>query len=101
MAEILISTCSWTDPTLIKSGQFYPDWAKSAETRLQFYASQFNLVEVDSSYYALLNEKASRLWVERTSEGFVFDVKAFRLLPSTPPPCQPYPRTLETSCLRA
>jgi len=101
MGEILIGTCSWTDPTLIKSGQFYPDWAKSAETRLQFYASQFNLVEVDSSYYALLNEKASRLWVERTSEGFVFDVKAFRLLPSTPPPCQPYPRTLETSCLRA
>jgi len=94
MAEILISTCSWTDPTLIKSGQFYPDWAKSAETRLQFYASQFNLVEVDSSYYALLNEKASRLWVERTSEGFVFDVKAFRLFTQHPTPLSALPKDI-------
>jgi uncharacterized protein YecE (DUF72 family) len=96
MAEILIGTCSWTDPTLIKSGRFYPDWAKSAETRLQFYASQFNLVEVDSSYYALLNEKASRLWVERTSEGFVFDVKAFRLFTQHPTPLSALPKDIRS-----
>ena len=96
MGEILIGTCSWTDPTLIKSGQFYPDWAKSAETRLQFYASQFNLVEVDSSYYALPNEKTSRLWVERTSEGFVFDVKAFRLFTQHPTPLSALPRDIRS-----
>ena len=94
MGEILIGTCSWTDPTLIKSGQFYPDWAKSAESRLQFYASQFNLVEVDSSYYALPNEKISRLWVERTSEGFVFDVKAFRLFTQHPTPLSALPKDI-------
>jgi uncharacterized protein YecE (DUF72 family) len=49
MGEILIGTCSWTDPTLIRSGRFYPATAKSAEARLRFYASQFRLVEVDSS----------------------------------------------------
>jgi uncharacterized protein YecE (DUF72 family) len=96
MGEILIGTCSWTDPTLIKSGQFYPDWAKSAETRLQFYASQFNLVEVDSSYYALLNEKTSRLWVGRTSEGFVFDVKAFRLFTQHPTPLSALPKDIRS-----
>ena len=97
MAEILIGTCSWTDPTLIKSGQFYPDWAKSAETRLQFYARQFNIVEVDSSYYALPNEKTSRLWVERTSEGFVFDVKAFRLLTQHPTPLSALPKDIRSA----
>ena len=83
MGEILIGTCSWTDPTLIESGRFYPGWAHSAEARLQYYASQFGIVEVDSSYYALPNERTSRLWVERTGEKFTFDVKAFRLFTRT------------------
>ena len=86
MGEILIGTCSWTDPTLIESGRFYPGWARSAEARLQYYANQFGLVEVDSSYYALPSEKTSRLWVERTGERFIFDVKAFRLFTQHPTP---------------
>jgi uncharacterized protein YecE (DUF72 family) len=86
MGEILIGTCSWTDPTLIKSGRFYPASAKSAEVRLQFYASQFRLVEVDSTYYAMPNEATARLWVERTDADFIFDIKTFRLftMHSTP-----------------
>ena len=68
MGETLIGTCSWTDPTLIESGRFYPTWARSAESRLQYYASQFGLVEVDSSYYALPSERTSQLWVARTGE---------------------------------
>jgi uncharacterized protein YecE (DUF72 family) len=35
-----------------KSGRFYPDSVRSAEARLQHYASQFNIVEVDRSYCA-------------------------------------------------
>ena len=77
MGEILFGTCSWTDPTLIESGRFYPSWARSAEARLQYYASQFPIVEVDSSYYALPNERTSALWVERTAARFLFDIKAF------------------------
>jgi len=84
MGEILIGTCSWTDPTLIESGRFYPSWARSAEARLQYYASQFRLVEVDSSYYSLPSERTSRLWVERTGEKFIFDIKAFRLFTQHP-----------------
>jgi len=94
MAEILIGTCSWTDPTLIESGRFYPEWAKSAESRLKFYASQFPLVEVDSSYYALPGEKTSRLWVERTSDRFTFDVKAFRLFTQHPTPAVALPKDI-------
>jgi uncharacterized protein YecE (DUF72 family) len=36
-------------------------------------------VEVDSIYYGLPTEATSGLWVDRTPEKFVFDVKAFRL----------------------
>jgi uncharacterized protein YecE (DUF72 family) len=95
MGEILIGTCSWTDPTLIQSGRFYPSWAKSAESRLQHYAAQFSLVEVDSSYYALPSERISRLWVERTSERFLFDVKAFRLFTQHPTPLSALPKDIK------
>ena len=84
MGEILVGTCSWTDPTLIESGRFYPAWARSAEARLQYYASQFRLVEVDSTYYAPPSERTSGLWAERTGDKFIFDVKAFRLFTQHP-----------------
>ena len=76
---ILVGTASWTDKTLIGCGRFYPKEATSAEARLRYYASQFPLVEVDSSYYAMPSATNSQLWVERTPPGFIFNVKAFRL----------------------
>lgn len=87
MGEILVGTASWTDPTLIKSGRFYPPEAKTAEARLQYYASHFPLVEIDSTYYALPSPRTAQLWVERTPAHFVFDAKAFRLF--TGHPAQP------------
>ena len=79
MGEVLVGTASWTDKTLIESGRFYPSEAKSAEARLRYYATQFPLVEIDSTYYALSTERTAELWVERTPPNFVFNVKAFRL----------------------
>jgi len=84
MGQILTGITSWTEPTLIESGCFYPASARSAEARLRYYASQFPIVEVDSTYYALPNEKTSKLWVERTPGNFIFDVKAFRLFTQHP-----------------
>jgi len=94
MSDILVGTCSWTDPTLIESGRFYPNWARSAEARLQYYASQFPIVEVDSSYYALPNERTSGLWARRTGEKFIFDIKAFRLFTQHPTPLSTFPRDI-------
>jgi uncharacterized protein YecE (DUF72 family) len=79
VANILVGTTSWTDKTLIDSGLFYPREARSAEARLRYYAGQFPIVEVDSSYYALPSARNSLLWVERTPPQFVFDIKVFRL----------------------
>jgi len=94
MAKIRVGTCSWTDPTLVSSGRFYPDSARSAEARLQYYASQFNIVEVDSSYYALPNERNSYLWAERTPDDFVFDFKAFRIFTQHPTPINSLPKNI-------
>lgn len=83
MGKIMVGTASWTDKTLLASG-WYPKEANSAEKRLQFYASQFPLVEVDSTYYFPPSEKNSELWVDRTPEGFTFNVKAFSMLTGHP-----------------
>jgi uncharacterized protein YecE (DUF72 family) len=83
MGEVLIGTASWTDKSLIKSG-WYPRGKDSAEARLRHYASQFPLVEADSTYYFLATEKNSRLWVERTPSNFTFNIKAFSLLTQHP-----------------
>jgi uncharacterized protein YecE (DUF72 family) len=84
LGEILIGTASWTDPTLIKSGRFYPPRARTAEDRLRYYATQFNMVEVDSSYYGMPAQDMSGLWVKRTPDSFTFDIKAFRLFTKHP-----------------
>lgn len=91
MGEILVGITSWTEPTLIASGRFYAPQVRTAETRLKFYASQFPIVEVDSTYYAMPNEKTSGLWVERTPGSFIFDIKSFRLFTQhqTPPVALP------------
>lgn len=82
--QFLVGTASWTDPTLVKSTTFYPATTMTSAERLAFYASHFSTVEVDSSYYAILSEDVSRLWVERTPQGFIFNVKAFAWLTQHP-----------------
>ena len=83
MGRILVGTASWTDKTLLASG-WYPPEADSAEARLAYYATQFPLVEVDSTYYTPPNERNSALWARRTPDGFTFNVKAFSLLTQHP-----------------
>ena len=77
--SILVGTSSWTDKTLIESGKFYPRSATTPEERLRFYASQFPIVEIDSSYYGIPSLENAQRWVERTPPGFVFNIKTYRL----------------------
>ncbi len=82
--QVLVGISSWTEPTLVKRGNFYPKGAKTAEERLKFYASQFPIVEVDSTYYFPPSERNSALWSERTPKDFVFNIKAYSLLTEHP-----------------
>jgi uncharacterized protein YecE (DUF72 family) len=76
VGNVYYGACSWTDRTLIDAGTFYPGNAQTAADRLAHYASQFPIVEVDATYYALPSERNAHLWVERTPSGFVFNIKA-------------------------
>ena len=78
-SNILVGSASWTDKTLIDCGRFYPKGCRSPEQRLRFYADQFPLVEVDSSYYGMPTPQNAKLWAERTPDDFTFNIKAFRL----------------------
>jgi uncharacterized protein YecE (DUF72 family) len=82
--RILTGSCSWADRTLVQDADWYPRRTMSAEERLRFYASQFPLTEIDSTYYAPPSEEQARRWAERTPAGFRFDVKAYSLLTGHP-----------------
>jgi len=93
--RLLTGTASWTDPTLLACGRFYPPEARSAESRLRFYASRYRLAEVDSSYYALPSADNAYLWDQRTPDDFVFNIKAFRLFTGHQTPLAALPRDIQ------
>jgi len=68
----------------------------SSEARLRYYASVFDAVEVNSSYYAIPDVRNAVRWVERTPPGFIFHVKAYALLTGH----NPRPRTLPADVQR-
>jgi uncharacterized protein YecE (DUF72 family) len=92
--RILVGISSWTEPTLIKAGTFYPPDAKSAEDRLRFYAAHFPMVEIDSTFYAIPNESTAELWAERTPGKFIFHAKAYALLTQHPTPPARLPKDI-------
>ncbi len=77
---IHIGTCSWTEKTLLRSGEFYPKEVKTAEGRIRYYAESFDTVEIDSSYYAIPDVRNAMVWADRTPGDFIFHVKAFGAL---------------------
>ncbi|HYA45378.1 MAG TPA: DUF72 domain-containing protein, partial [Acidimicrobiales bacterium] len=83
-SRVLVGTCSWTDPTLVKETAWYPKRSMSAAERLAYYAGQFSLVEADATYYRPPSRELARSWVERSPEHFSFDVKAYGLLTGHP-----------------
>jgi uncharacterized protein YecE (DUF72 family) len=83
-AVVMVGTCSWTDPTLTRETSWYPRRSMKAGERLGYYAEHFSLVEVDGTYYRPPAPELARSWVERSPEGFCFDVKAYGLLTGHP-----------------
>jgi len=74
---ISVGSCSWTEKSLIKSGEFYPGGIKSAEDRLRYYSGHFDTVEVDSTYYAIPAKNNVLLWAQRTPDNFIFHIKVY------------------------
>ena len=93
--EALLGTASWTDPTMTAPGVFYPPGANSAEERLRYYSTQFPVVEVDATYYALPSKRTAESWVERTPKHFVFDIKAHALMTGQPTEVSRLPKAVK------
>jgi uncharacterized protein YecE (DUF72 family) len=89
--KILVGTSSWADPGFVK--EWYPPRMPSRE-RLPWYAQHFEYVELNSSFYAVPDRNTVHKWVEDTPDGFVFDVKAHRLLSRHAAPVESLPPEL-------
>lgn len=60
-------------------GSFYPETLKEAGM-LKYYASQFDTVELNNTFYRLPNEQTLRQWAEQVPAGFMFALKASRVI---------------------
>nr|MDO8086324.1 DUF72 domain-containing protein [Candidatus Sigynarchaeum springense] len=58
-------------------GTFYPDKLPQSK-QLEYYASVFDVVEVDSTFYTLPRPEVVKGWRERTPEHFKFVPKLFK-----------------------
>jgi hypothetical protein len=74
LATVRLGTCSWADEGLLKA--WYPRGVSTAAAWLRYYAERFDVVEVDSPFYALPDPEVTRRWAERTPDEFTFHVKA-------------------------
>jgi len=77
MAAIVVGTSSWADPGFVK--HWYPKDV-AARDRLRFYTERFEIVELNSSFYATPPVGNVERWVEVTPDGFRFHAKLHRLL---------------------
>ena len=66
--SVVCGIAGWVDKSLIDSKLFYPLAVKSSGDRLRFYASQFLLVEVDSTYYGIPKPESAEAWAAQRSE---------------------------------
>ena len=71
MSEILLGTSGWDYPEWV--GKVYPP--KGASDKLRFYAQQFPIVEVNSTFYRLPPPSVAASWVRRTPGRFRFAAK--------------------------
>lgn len=75
--RIRVGTSSWADPGFV--AEWYPRGMPARE-RLGWYARRFELVELNSSFYAIPDPATVRRWAREVPPGFTFDVKVHRAL---------------------
>jgi len=74
--RILVGTASWSDPSFVQ--HWYPKGMRAHE-RLGWYAQQFEVVEVNSTFYSVPDLRMVERWCAATPHGFIFDVKLHQL----------------------
>lgn len=70
--EVLVGTSGYSFPDWV--GTFYPRGMKSGDF-LSYYSRSFDVVEVNSTYYRILQPRVLELMEKKTPDGFRFVVK--------------------------
>jgi uncharacterized protein YecE (DUF72 family) len=87
-ARAFIGTSGWNYRDWA-DGVFYPAHLKPGRW-LEFYASHFGTVEVNSTFYRLPERRVFEGWRRRTPDGFTFAVKASRFITHMKKLAQPH-----------
>jgi uncharacterized protein YecE (DUF72 family) len=77
-ARCLIGTSGWSYRHW--RGPFYPSGMGKGADQLLFYAARFDTVEVNGTFYRLIEVDTLRRWREATPKGFVFACKGSRYI---------------------
>lgn len=80
MCKIIIGTSGYSYKDWI--GPVYPAGTESKDF-LSFYAAEFNLVELNFSYYAMPKANILNNMIKRTPDTFLFNIKAHKTLTHT------------------
>jgi len=91
--KILVGTASWSDPGFIE--HWYPK-KMPAHERLGWYAEQFEMVEVNSTFYSVPEPRMVERWCAATPDKFTFDVKLHQLLSRHSTPAKLLPPDLQS-----
>ena len=91
-ARVLVGTASWSDPGFV--ARWYPK-GMPAHERLAWYAQHFDMVEVNSTFYAVPDARTVQRWCATTPAPFIFDVKLHQLFSFHAPPVKLLPRALQ------
>ena len=77
IATARVGTCGWAYPHW--AGVFYPGGLRQRD-RFAHYASEFDTVEIDNTFYRLPERATFLAWRRAAPEGFVYALKASRLI---------------------
>lgn len=80
MGGILVGTSGWSYPSGrgTWNGVFYPARRPKGFDELAWYASHFDTVEVNSTFYRPMEPALAAGWVRRTPAAFLFSVKLYQ-----------------------
>jgi uncharacterized protein YecE (DUF72 family) len=77
MARVLVGTSGWSYASW--RGPFFPT-GLPAQCQLEYYASQFETVELNGVFYRTPTPEAVRRWRDETGRHFVFSWKASKFI---------------------
>jgi uncharacterized protein YecE (DUF72 family) len=81
LEKLIVGCCGWS--YFSPKNYFGEEWNKRFVSRLQCYASMFNAVEINSTFYKIPNEKTAVKWLDEVKEvnkEFVFTLKVNKIV---------------------